>query len=164
MKEEMNIRKSREETAEYWDTHELNEIEGEEVDVEVRKPLSATLSMRLDQEHLSQLKLLAHAQDTGVTTMARRLLYQCLDNPGNQLWLLAMNEESVQEAAHRVIEESAIPPLPGAPSHFMISTERLEQIVVMIQEQSTRLLLKALPQRSVPVPEDKAKELEAANT
>ena len=79
--------RGREEAAEYWATHDITEENSSEVSegIQVRKPLSAVLSLRLSDEDLSKLKLAAAAQGVGVTTMARMLLHQCLANPGQQL-------------------------------------------------------------------------------
>jgi hypothetical protein len=77
----------RKEAADYWDSHGIDEdvidVQGH---VEVRKPLSAMLSLRLDEDDLTKLKLVAKARGVGVTTMARELLHQRLENPENRAW------------------------------------------------------------------------------
>ena len=76
-----NKKSRRRQEAEYWDTHGIDEDTAEEVEVEVRKPLSEILSVRLDSDDMGKLKLLSNAQRVGITTMARMLLHQCLENP-----------------------------------------------------------------------------------
>ena len=75
--------RSRKEEAEYWETHTIDEVEGEgqEEAVVVRKPLSSVFSIRLAAEDVKQLREMADAQGVGPTTMARRLLRQCLSDP-----------------------------------------------------------------------------------
>ena len=74
----------REEASEYWATHDITEENSSEVSegIQVRKPLSGVLSLRLSDDDLSKLKLAAAAQGVGVTTMARMLLHQRLANTG----------------------------------------------------------------------------------
>lgn len=87
---------SREEAAEYWAANEITAENSSEVpeDILVRKPLSAMLSLRLSDEDLTKLKLVAAAQGVGVTTMARMMLHQCLANPELQLmWQVLQNRE-----------------------------------------------------------------------
>jgi len=77
----------RREAAEYFDTHGLDETlheDEKEVEVEVRKPLSAILSIRIDEDHLAKLKRLAKSEGIGITTMARKLLSEALDGHTNQ--------------------------------------------------------------------------------
>ena len=73
-------KRSRKEEAEYWETHTIDEVEGEEVEIVVRKPLSSVFSIRLNPDDLKQLREMADAQGVGPTTMARRLLRQCLSD------------------------------------------------------------------------------------
>ena len=75
--------KNRKEAAEYWDIHAIGE-HGEEGAIEVKKPLSTILSLRVDDDLLKKLKVLAKAQGVGVTTMARRLLYKASEKPSSQ--------------------------------------------------------------------------------
>lgn len=76
-------KRSRREEAEYWETHTIDEVEGEEVEIVVRKPLSSVFSIRLAAEDVKQLREMASAQGVGPTTMARRLLRQCLSDPSS---------------------------------------------------------------------------------
>ena len=76
--------KSRQEEAEFWDKADVTDYfdESDEVEIEVAKPLSHIISVRLDQEHMRKLSGLAKRQGVGITTMARMLLYHQLD-PGD---------------------------------------------------------------------------------
>ena len=66
---------------EFWATHTIDETPGEEVEVAVKSPLSAMLSLRLDPEDLEQLRGLANSRKQGLTTTARMLLRQSLQQP-----------------------------------------------------------------------------------
>ncbi len=150
----MSANKSRKETrrevAEYWDAHGIDEAadEGEEVEVEVKTPLSAVLSLRLDPKHLDKLKLLARAQDTGVTTMARRILYRALDEPGNQLVLQALSDASLSR------DSLLADPDKTSPQYYLISKESLEHIERLVYETAHRLFVEALREKSAPVTPD----------
>lgn len=82
---ESGKKRSRKEEAEYWETHTIDEVEGEEVEIVVRKPLSSVFSIRLNPEDVKQLREMASAQGVGVTTMARMLLRQCLRGSSGSL-------------------------------------------------------------------------------
>ena len=66
-------RSRREAAAEHFDTHGIDEgaEEGDEVEVEVSKPLSVILSIRMDDDGMKKLGRVARAQGVGITTMAR---------------------------------------------------------------------------------------------
>lgn len=65
--------KSREEEADFWDTHDTADFEAEfrPVDVRFARKLSAGLTIRLDIQTLSELRRRAHAKGLGPTTLAR---------------------------------------------------------------------------------------------
>ena len=75
--------RNREAAAKFWDSHDVTAENSEEITevIHIRKPLSAMISLRLSDDDLSKLKLVARAQGVGVTTMARMLLHRCLENP-----------------------------------------------------------------------------------
>lgn len=87
-------KRSRREEAEYWETHTIDEVEGEEVEIVVRKPLSSVFSIRLAAEDVRQLREMADAQGVGPTTMARRLLRQCLSDPSSRPSRIARGADS----------------------------------------------------------------------
>lgn len=95
---------SRREAAQHFDAHGIDEFEGEEVEVQAKRPLSTVLSLRLDDEHLGKLRLLAKAQGIGVTTMARRLLQQGLDRPGSEFLFEALEDPQVRRALNEALE------------------------------------------------------------
>ena len=72
----------REATAEYYATHGIDEgaEDGDEDEVEVSKPLSVVLSVRLDSATMKRLGRLAKAHGVGQTTMARILVNRGLDD------------------------------------------------------------------------------------
>ena len=76
------------EAREYWDSHGIDEESpgDEEVEVQTSKNLSTILSLRMDREHIDKLKLAAKEQGVGVTTMARMLLNQALDQEIERSW------------------------------------------------------------------------------
>ena len=80
--------RSRKEAAEYWETHTIDEVAGEdpqEEEVVVRPRLSSVFSIRLDPEDVKHLREMASAQGVGATTMARMLLRQCLKGSSGSL-------------------------------------------------------------------------------
>ena len=90
-------KRSRKEAAEYWETHNLDEVEGEgqEVEIVVRKPLSSVFSIRLAAEDVEQLREMANAQGVGPTTMARKLLRQCLSDRSSRLVQIVLGADSL---------------------------------------------------------------------
>ena len=71
----------REGAARFWSTHDVTVDNSEEVEEEIcaRAPLAASISLRLSDEEMAQLRAMAKAEDVGVTTMARILLRAGLD-------------------------------------------------------------------------------------
>ena len=86
---------NRENERKYWDSHGVDEYEhvGEKVEVEVKRPLRVILSIRVDEAHMSKLKIVATASGVGVTTLARKLRVQALEEPGSQLGLEAAEDD-----------------------------------------------------------------------
>ncbi len=76
--------KKREKARSHWDSASIVTAVGDEVDIEVRRPLSAMLSLRLDKDQVARLKQVASARHVGVTTAARLLLIEALDAAGAQ--------------------------------------------------------------------------------
>lgn len=72
--------KSREEMAEWFDTHDLADYQDEFKTVKVRfsKNLSAGLNIRLDPNSLEQLRTIAHKKRVGPTTLARMWIMEHL--------------------------------------------------------------------------------------
>ena len=66
--------------AKHWDTHSIDEADGEVVDVKVQTPLSAILSIRLDPTRYAKLKRLAKECDLPITSMAKAILAEALDD------------------------------------------------------------------------------------
>jgi predicted DNA binding CopG/RHH family protein len=64
---------SREEEAEFWDTHDLADYWDEFKPVQVRfaKNLSRGITVRFDDESLTKLREEAHAKGVGPTTLVR---------------------------------------------------------------------------------------------
>ena len=72
--------KSREEEAEFWDTHSPLEYgEWEEVELKVARPLTHTLAVRLDARTIDRLASAARKKGLGPSTLARMWLLERLD-------------------------------------------------------------------------------------
>jgi phosphohistidine swiveling domain-containing protein len=82
-KEEKKIPRfrSREEEAEFWDTHSPLDFPDEikQVQMRVRKNLKGVLSIRLDHRHLEELGELAEQYGVGPTTLARIFILNSLN-------------------------------------------------------------------------------------
>ena len=143
----------REEAAKFWDSHDVTAENSEEIteEIQVRKPLSAMISLRLSDDDLSKLKLVARAQGVGVTTMARMLLHQCLENPGSQLMLQALQTKEVQEGLTEILEDAKVPPGEADPEFLVLSKAHLEQINNTVIQSTIRLLFEGLRGQSVSV-------------
>lgn len=72
--------KSREEMAEWFDTHDMADYQDEFKTVKVRfaKNLSECLTLRLDSQTLARLRALAHKKGIGPTTLARMWILERL--------------------------------------------------------------------------------------
>ena len=163
----------RREGAKFWDTHGIDEgleersTDDPQEEVEVRKPLATVLSVRLDDDDLLKLKLIAKAQRVGTTTMARMLLHQCLENPKNQLVLQALRSDGVRSEIADILEDPKIPPGEGEPEFFVLSKARLDNIGSLVHEMASRMLVEALKEQSVSVRQnrgdlyEKLRQLEA---
>lgn len=62
---------SRQEMAEWFDTHDMTDYDFEPIKVRFAKNLSAGLNIRLDPDSLKQLRTVAHEKGIGPTTLAR---------------------------------------------------------------------------------------------
>jgi predicted DNA binding CopG/RHH family protein len=71
---------SREEEAEFWDTHDITDYRDELKPVKVRfaKNLSEGITIRLDPDTLEQLRAKAHEKGIGPTTLARMWILEHL--------------------------------------------------------------------------------------
>ena len=149
----MNNTNSREEAAEYWGANEVTAENSSEVseDVLVRKPLSAMLSLRLSDEDLSKLKLAAAAQGVGVTTMARMLLHQCLDNPQLQLMWHGLQKREVGKGFSLVKEDATAPYGDGDTEFLVLSKADLERVNRVLPQAVAGLLLSGLMEQSISV-------------
>jgi predicted DNA binding CopG/RHH family protein len=72
------------EEAEWWDTHDVTEIEGlEPVEEEVFiKPKKQVISIRLERQLVDRLKLIAQEKGTGHTTLVRMWVIEKLREHG----------------------------------------------------------------------------------
>ena len=72
--------KSREEEAEWWDTHDITDYLDELKPVKVRfaKNLSEGINIRLDPETLAKLRQIAQEKGIGPTTLARMWILEHL--------------------------------------------------------------------------------------
>ena len=143
----------REEAAEYWAANEITTENSSEApeDILVRKPLSAMLTLRLSDEDLSKLKLVAAAQGVGVTTMARMLLHQCLTNPGLQRTRHAIHSKEVEEGLAQVLKEVELPQGDGDTEFLVLSKAHLERINTTLTQAVAGLLFDDLMEQSISV-------------
>ncbi|MBI2303640.1 MAG: hypothetical protein HYU86_02700 [Chloroflexi bacterium] len=76
--------KSREEEAEWFDTHDMADYQDEFKTVRARfaKNLSEGLNIRLDKETLAMLRAKAHEQGIGPTTLVRMWILEHLRQEG----------------------------------------------------------------------------------
>jgi predicted DNA binding CopG/RHH family protein len=143
----------REEAAEYWAANEVTAENSSEVseDVLVRKPLSAMLTLRLSDEDLSKLKLVAAAQGVGVTTMARMLLHQCLTNPGLQLTRQVLQSREIEQGLAQVLKDAEIPQGDCDTEFLVLSKAHLERINMTLTQAVAGLLFDDLMEQSISV-------------
>jgi hypothetical protein len=73
--------KSREEEAEFWDTHDTTEFEDEfeEVQIKGARPLGHILAVRLDGRTIARLGAEARKKGVGASTLARMWLLERLE-------------------------------------------------------------------------------------
>jgi predicted HicB family RNase H-like nuclease len=77
---------SREEEAEFWDTHDFTEFldESQLVKLPVRRNLSKGLTVRLDQQDRAELERRAAARGIGSSTLVRMWIKEQLRQPAGQ--------------------------------------------------------------------------------
>ncbi len=73
--------KSREDEAEFWETHSTTEFEDEfeEVKLQVARPLIHTLAVRMDARTIDRLAAVGRKKGLGPSTLARMWLLERLD-------------------------------------------------------------------------------------
>jgi len=142
--------------ADFWERESVADHldEVEDVEVQVKKPLSHTISVRISSEDLKALQLLAQAQGVGVTTMARMLLREVLREPGKQLFLQALDNDRVREEMEKLYSDAKVPPGQGEPELFVLPMDRLEALGSLISETVQALLTKALQGSAKVSPQD----------
>ena len=72
--------RTREEEAKFWDTHDFTEFEDElqRVNVEVARPLSHVLQVRLDDDAMHRIARSARAKGLAPSTLARMWILEHL--------------------------------------------------------------------------------------
>jgi hypothetical protein len=77
---------SREEEAEFWDTHDFTEFldETRQVKLQVSKNLASALSVRLDHQDREELERRAARQGSGPSTLVRMWIKDRLRQPEGQ--------------------------------------------------------------------------------
>lgn len=75
--------KNYEEEALFWDTHSIVDFKDElkRVNMEVKKPLKVTFSLRLDAKTISELDKVARKKGIGPATLARMWILEELNRP-----------------------------------------------------------------------------------
>jgi hypothetical protein len=73
--------KSRQEEADFWDTHDTTQFEDEfkEVKIKVAHPLGHILGVRLDAKTLMKLSAIGRKKGVGASTLARMWLLERLE-------------------------------------------------------------------------------------
>ncbi len=73
--------KSRQEEAEFWDTHDTTEFEDEfeEVRIKVARPLAHVLAVRLDAQTIDRLAAIGRRKGIGPSTLVRMWLLERLE-------------------------------------------------------------------------------------
>ncbi len=153
---EMGRAGDRRAAAEYWDEHGIDDVlpEDVEVDIEVKKPLSAVISVRMDPGHVEKLRRLARDRSLGMTTMARKIIEQELDESGRGVGHQPFSEAWARDTVAGAIAETREPYEPGGPAHFMLSNEDIESVARMLQDAVGRLVVTVLRERSAAVTGD----------
>ena len=143
----------REEAAEFWNSHEVTFDNSQEVteSIQVRRPLTAMISIRLSDDDLSKLKMIARAQDVGVTTMARMLLHQCIDDPAKQLMPQALQTKQINEELSDVLDDAKVPLGEGPPEFLVLSKAHLDRISQVVTQTAIQLLSEGLREQSVSI-------------
>ena len=135
-------RRSRQDEALHWETHSLDDEAGEEVAVEVKKPLSVILSLRLDSEQIHRLKEVAARHHMGITTMARMLLNQALEEPLPQSGAPDSRQSvSTSGVAEDRIEVSGV-------DYITLSIEKVRELAQEMAVQSCDAFLDAMLRHS----------------
>ncbi|GEM_PF-2090285 len=156
MMNEMGRADDRRATAEYWDDHGIDAVlpEDVEVDIEVKKPLSAVISVRMDPGHVEKLRRLARDRSFGVTTMARKIIERELDESGRHADRQPFSEAWVRDTVAGAIAETREPYEPGGHAYFMLTNEDIESVAQMLQDAVGRLVVAALREKSVSATQD----------
>ena len=139
-------------TREYWQRHGIDEgADGSQQEEVVigKRPLRAMLSLRLGDDDLRELTLLARENEVGVTTMARKLLRESIREPRSRL----SRRQDRGPVLDRVAERAGEPYVAseGQDGEFyLLSRRALDDAIGAALEQG-RLLAEAVVQSSVPV-------------
>ena len=143
----------REAARDYWQRHGIDEgADGSQQEEVVigKRPLRAMLSLRLGDDDLRELTLLARENEVGVTTMARKLLRESIREPRIRL----SRRQDRGPVLDRVAERAGEPYVAseGQDGEFyLLSRADLDDICGTVQAEGVRLLVEAVVQRAVPV-------------
>ncbi len=149
-----NRHRRREAAREYWQRHGIDEgadgspQEQEEV-VVAKRPLKAMLSLRLGDDDLRELTLLARENDVGVTTMARKLLRESLVQSRGGL-----SRRQTPEMAYGMVADRAGEPYSASGDDdglYVLSRRALDDICGAVQAEGARLLAAAVREGAVHV-------------
>ena len=135
-------------------TSDISSDEFEEVEVEVKKPLSHILSVRMDDDDFKRLRLAAKMQGVGLTTMARIMLKQTLSRPDHQLVSQALEQRGMGEELGELVDDASVPPGDSDPSLLVLPMDRLTNLASMIENAIQALLSDAVHRASQVSPQD----------
>ena len=110
------------------------------------------LSFRLDEADLVKLKLIAKTQGVGVTTMARLLLHQFLENPKNQLVPQALRSEPARGKIAETPDGPEISSEGSDSEEFLVlSMQCLRQIDQLVTQNANRLFTESIRQQAISI-------------
>ena len=137
-----------EEERAYWDSHPVPESEDiEPVEVEVKKNLTRTLSVRIDDGDYARLRDLSQLLGVGVTTKARMLLKQALEKPEEQLSLQALSRLGVQSGIDQIRTPGMIG-VAGSPSYYIVPADLLRSLSETIRRAAEGVIAQELAAES----------------
>jgi len=121
--------RSREEEAEFWDTHSPLDFPDEikQVQLRVRKPLKGVLAIRLSDEHLQELRALAEQYGVGPTTLARMFIVNSLNacKESGSLGILSLAKPELKVDLYGT---ASSPGVVEGVAHVILSEDHLSEI------------------------------------
>lgn len=131
---------------EYWQRHGIDEgADGSQQEEVVigKRPLKAMLSLRLGDDDLRELTILARENDVGVTTMARKLLRESLSESRSHL-----SERLPRGPVQGRVAERAGEPYRASEGRdeefYVLSRRALDDVVGIVVEEARRIVVETM--------------------